>query len=43
MACSWTALLYYDTKGDDNPAPQDIILEEMYVFLALILNMGHDQ
>jgi hypothetical protein len=29
---------YYDTRGDDNPAPQD-----MYLLLALILKMSHDQ
>jgi hypothetical protein len=34
---------YYDSKCFDNPVPQDVTLEEMYLFLALILKMGHDQ
>jgi hypothetical protein len=33
----------YAGKGDDNPAPQHTTLEEMHLFLALILKMGHDQ
>jgi hypothetical protein len=32
---------YYTGKGDDNnPAPQNVTLEEMYFFLALILKMA---
>jgi hypothetical protein len=34
---------YNDTKGDDNPVPPDISLEEIYLFLPLILKMGHNQ
>jgi hypothetical protein len=34
---------YYGSKCFDNPVPQDVTLEEMYLFLALILKMGHDQ
>jgi hypothetical protein len=33
---------YYAAKGDDSPASQDVSVEEMFLFFALILKLGHD-
>jgi hypothetical protein len=44
--CSWHyryCNLHYDANGDDNSVPQDVTMEEMCLFLAFILNMGHVQ
>jgi hypothetical protein len=33
---------YYAAKDDDSPASQDVSVEGIFLFLALILKMGHD-